>query len=379
MQNAALSILLVLDSQDTIADIEKIFAKHNPASTLNVTRNLAEARDFLSQETPDIALVNYRLSDGTAPELKGEGSLLFPVILLIEDEQPALAEQANLTGFFEHLRSNQTTIASLTELLPLHRRLWIQQNKLDQAERLAKLGFWDWDDIENRLSDCSEGYARLLEMTKAEVMANFCTNEQDQRAFHPDDVARYLEAEATEAARGKGVDIEYRIITASGRIRHIHEICEVTVDDAGRFISSSGILQDITDRKLAQEKLTSALANARRAERLVKLGTYEWDWVKGGLVACSEEYARILELSASDALKSLSRADADHSLIGTPEHLVGRCEHLKPRRRSPPPRPRPPSPRDIPRDRGQQPTGPPGLLVAHGSPQFRLRSARPVT
>ena len=208
MGRAELSILLVLDSQDTIADIEEAFALRSPASTLNTVQNLARARAFLTRNTPDIALVAHQLSDGQGAELIDDRDLGFPVILLIEDGSLANAEREAPEGFFDYLLSTKATLACLPDLLPLLRQSWQQQNRLDQAERLAKLGFWDWDELTNQLSYCSPGYARLLEMTQTEVMANLGTAEQDLRFFHQDDLTRYLEAEAAAAALQEGVDIE---------------------------------------------------------------------------------------------------------------------------------------------------------------------------
>jgi hypothetical protein len=69
------------------------------------------------------------------------------------------------------------------------------QHLNQQAERLAGLGFWEWDLIEDRLIYCSEGYARTLDMTLDEIMAASGSTEQDHRYIHPDDLQRYAEAE----------------------------------------------------------------------------------------------------------------------------------------------------------------------------------------
>ncbi len=129
MGRAALSILLVLDSQ--VADIEETFALRSPASTLNTVRNLARAKTFLAHNTPDIALVAYRLSDGQGAELVGGRDSSFPIILLIEDGQQAGAEREVLKGFFAYLLSTKTTLACLTDLLPLLRQSWQKQNRLE--------------------------------------------------------------------------------------------------------------------------------------------------------------------------------------------------------------------------------------------------------
>ena len=65
------------------------------------------------------------------------------------------------------------------------------------------------------------------------------------------------------------------------------------------------------------------------------------------------------------------------ALYGHSEHLLGAVEHVSRDDSLHPPRLCPPAPRDT-RDRGQQPPGSPGLPVAHHSPHFRSRSARPV-
>ena len=140
MRDTALSILLVSDSQDTVADIVTTYTQHSPRSTLNIVHNLVEARAFLSQNTPDIALVRYQLSDGNAPELIDERISLFPLILLIEDGQQAEAELALLKGCVDYLKATKANLAGLPELLPLHRQIWLLRHKLDQAERLAKPG-----------------------------------------------------------------------------------------------------------------------------------------------------------------------------------------------------------------------------------------------
>lgn len=65
----------------------------------------------------------------------------------------------------------------------------------------------------------------------------------------------------------------------------------------------------------AQKQLTEALADAHRAARLVKLGTYEWDNTEDRLVACSEEYARMHELSVDETLATCTSPEADYSFV----------------------------------------------------------------
>ena len=202
------------------------------------------------------------------------------------------------------------------------RQLLHTQNQIQQAERLAGLGFWEWDIVADHLADCSEGYASWLGLTKAEVMAASDSTPNDHIFIHPDDLQRYIESENKAHESGIGVDIEYRIITAKGRVRYHHEVGEVVKNDAGEVIRTSGIVQDITDVKLAQEELARTLADARRAERMAKLGTYTWKWPEGRIVACSEEYARLHEMTVEQVLENFTTPKADHDAIHPDDRAV---------------------------------------------------------
>ncbi len=98
-------------------------------------------------------------------------------------------------------------------------------------------------------------------------------------------------------------------------MRHLREISEVIKNDSGEVVRLSGIVQDITDTKVAQEELAKTLADARRAERLAKLGTYSWVWPEGKIETCSEEYARLQELTVEQTLRKFNNVDTDYDAI----------------------------------------------------------------
>ncbi len=180
------------------------------------------------------------------------------------------------------------------EFKSVKQRLLFAERINDQAERLGELGFWEWDLVEKRMTYCSEGHARILEMTVEETLATHTSNEESHIFIHPDDRQHYIDASTVAREAGTGLDVEYRVITAKGRLRHVHEISEIVKDDAGALIQSCGIVKDITNSKQQQEKINRSLADARRAETLAKLGTYVWNWEQDTLESCSEEFARVV-------------------------------------------------------------------------------------
>jgi len=83
--------------------------------------------------------------------------------------------------------------------------------------------------------------------------------------IHPDDreqVARYYARDVLE--HGRRFDREYRIIRArDGQVRWVHGLGEVVYDHEGKPQSLIGTIQDITEQKLAQQRLTESEAQFR--------------------------------------------------------------------------------------------------------------------
>ncbi len=77
---------------------------------------------------------------------------------------------------------------------------------------------------------------------------------------HPDDRS-YVDYAIKEALKGKTFSIDHRIITANGEERTVHAQSEVLFDENNTPIRMRGIVQDITERKRAEEKI-QILANA---------------------------------------------------------------------------------------------------------------------
>jgi len=73
-----------------------------------------------------------------------------------------------------------------------------------------------------------------------------------------EEVQRFADADVEEYTQ------QYRIITKSGEIRWVDDQTSVVRDDTGTKIHNQGILIDITDRKLAEEKLRKSEEKFRR-------------------------------------------------------------------------------------------------------------------
>ncbi len=88
---------------------------------------------------------------------------------------------------------------------------------------------------------------------------------------------------------------DHRVRTRSGEIRWISDASIPLLNDEGQYVGSIGIIQDITERKQAEEAIRRSEANLAIAQRVAHLGSWEIDLTRG-TSQWSEETWRIFGL-----------------------------------------------------------------------------------
>ncbi len=197
----------------------------------------------------------------------------------------------------------------------------------------APLGHWLWDDIEGRLQWCSEGYARTFEMSVDEMLSIAVSYDADNTLTHPEDRQRCLEAFRKVDAHQTGDELEYRIVTRSGAIRHVHELGEPIVVSTGRLVRSIGTLQDTTERKQTVEvlrqsrdeleervrertvELQASEIRLKQAAQTAKLGHWRFDEITKAYISVSGEYESLFGYTADEFLERFRALDRDMVLV----------------------------------------------------------------
>ncbi|HEU0187345.1 MAG TPA: PAS domain S-box protein [Gallionellaceae bacterium] len=133
------------------------------------------------------------------------------------------------------------------------------RSQLQQAQHLAQLGSWELNLVTQQL-DWSDEIFRIFEI---EPSAFGASHEAFLNLIHPDDRERVKQAYVDSVARHLPYHIEHRLQFADGRIKHVVERGETFYDGNGRPCRSIGTVQDITDRKAAQEALRTSEKTAR--------------------------------------------------------------------------------------------------------------------
>jgi PAS domain S-box-containing protein len=132
--------------------------------------------------------------------------------------------------------------------------------KLEEAQRIAHVGYWEWDLTSNRVIWSNETY-RIYGLQPQEYPIDIAVVE---KVIHPEDL-EFVFRVAEEAIRGGlRTDVEHRIIRPNGELRTVHSQGDVKKDASGRPCQMFGTIQDITDRKRAEDKIREQEAELRQ-------------------------------------------------------------------------------------------------------------------
>jgi PAS domain S-box-containing protein len=165
-------------------------------------------------------------------------------------------------------------VHNLLEVRLLHLKLTILNfARLENSQRIAGLGDWEYDFADRRLV-WSEGIYRILGISRKQFPPNV---ETFDRLVHPDDLAFVQREKKAAAAGSHRAEFEHRIIRPDGAVRYFHQITEMSFDGRGRPVRESGTMQDITERKLAEEALRQSEERFKFVARAMSDLVWDWD------------------------------------------------------------------------------------------------------
>ncbi len=147
-------------------------------------------------------------------------------------------------------RRNQ--LKQTTHTLTEQRNALIQARKnLEVAQRIAQMGSWSLDLLNNQLAWSDEIY-RIFEIDKTETKASY---ETFLNAIHPDDRERVNTAFADSIKNKTSYSIDHRLLMPDGRIKYVMERGETTYNSQDEPVFSYGTVQDISQKKLDEQHL----------------------------------------------------------------------------------------------------------------------------
>ena len=216
------------------------------------------------------------------------------------------------------------------------------EQMLAEAQRIAHIGHWDWK-VKEGLVTWSDEIYRLFGYQPGEVEPGLgrilaSLPLEDGKRLR-DEIDSVLQAGAD------GFSFEHQILLENGKFRHVHSRSSATRNEQGDVVRMIGTVQDITERKLADEYLRQSEMRFRTV----------WDSVVDGLILVHRDAAiegfnpaaeRMLGWSSEEVLgkpvnlllpepfHSRSIKEISEFISNSKEKLIGRSREIKARRKN---------------------------------------------
>ncbi len=269
----------ILMVEDVVTDAELVERELRRAGLPFTSRLVMTEEAFLRDLvdfSPDLVLSDFTLPrfDGmTALRLTRERSPGVPVVIVtgsINEETAVECMKAGAADYVlkDHLARLGPAVEGALERKRLREERLraegeLRRNalRLGQAQRIAHLGYWEWE-IDADDVHWSEETFRIFGLTDFQP-----TYEGVLERVHPDDRPSVLKGLEASIQEGKPFNAQHRIIRPDGSVRVLHAQAEVTRDAGGRPMRFLGIVLDITERVRLEEDLRRKVQELAEADR----------------------------------------------------------------------------------------------------------------
>lgn len=150
------------------------------------------------------------------------------------------------------------------------------EEKLKEAQSIAKMGHWDWL-TETRELIFSKGMYQIYGLPdKSDI-----STELIDKLIHPED-SQCLKSEIDKIiATKKGASINHRIITPDGTLKYVRSNIQAPIfEEKGKMMRLFGVLKDITTQKQSELQLHEALNKEKELgilkSRFVSMASHEF-------------------------------------------------------------------------------------------------------
>jgi PAS domain S-box-containing protein len=261
--------ILIVENLPTDAELAiREIRKSIPEAIFQHVQTESAYLEALETYSPDLILSEYRMPQFTgmrAIKLAKERVPLTPVIIYTGSKNEDVAVECMKAGaanyvIKENLKRLGSAVIHALEEKQLHieqklaeGKLRDSETKLRKAQHFAHIGSWTWNVKTNQLDWSDEMYNifGLAKETFTGVLSDVVA-----QAIHPHDRAKVDASNQSVIDEGKPIPLEYRIIWSDGSVHVVWaEAGEIILDDEGAPYLLSGTVQEITERKRAEEAL----------------------------------------------------------------------------------------------------------------------------
>jgi len=177
-----------------------------------------------------------------------------------------------------------------------------QFEKLNEAQHIAMIGSWEWNLQTNHVWWSDETY-RIFGVTPQNFVPSF---EANGKFIHPDDVANYGKSFEHSFQTGEPLNVEFRLVTNDGLLKHCNGKGKIIYDDSGHPIRFVGTMMDITERKQVDQELREREARYKTLIENIpqKIFMKDRDY---RFMSINENFARDIGISPEEIVGKLDR------------------------------------------------------------------------
>jgi PAS domain S-box-containing protein len=265
--------LKILILEDVPFDAELINRELEKSGMKFSSIRVEEEEDYLRElETfkPDVILADHSLPhfDGlSALEIAKNKSPDVPFIFVSGKMGEDFAIEALKCGATDYvLKGSLSKIVlavnrALEEVKEHYKRKMAEEalknshRQLMEAQKIGHIGSWEWD-LKTLEMSCSDEFYKIMSLEPTEFGNKY---DAMMEIIHPDD--RQIVQNSINLAINEQIPFsnDYRIIRPDGTIRILSSKGEVVVDSDNNPLRVVGTEQDITEQKIAEEKIKSSL------------------------------------------------------------------------------------------------------------------------
>ena len=179
------------------------------------------------------------------------------------DGEPLYVESVARPITYEGQPAVQVSARNITERRRIQTELRGREKQLKHAQRLAQLGYWQWDVLEDKVTGSDE-LCEMFGLSPDEFAAKF---EAYRERVHPEDREQAIKAIESARADLKPFTFEQRIVRPDATFRVLSCLGEVEAGADGKAVRMTGVCQDITQKKRAEDILARQLRDLERTRQ----------------------------------------------------------------------------------------------------------------
>lgn len=177
------------------------------------------------------------------------------------------------------------------------------EQKLNQAQAIAKIGHWDIM-VESDKLEISKGMYQIFGIKPDAVVSSKLIDTLN----HPEDRKMVRDNFKKVIASKKGISMNHRIITSNGDLKYILSSIQAPIfDDDGKLIRLFGVVKDITSLKVAELQLHESLSKEKELSllksRFVSMASHEFRTPLSSILSSAELIGMYIEAGKSEKTK----------------------------------------------------------------------------